>query len=170
MRTLTLKAAARIALVAAGAALASPPAQNGLGAHFRIVSTGTSSVVEIRLQPKAAFDSVRVEAASGVATLTPPCEFAGVSAGARYSCRVNLSARQGAAAMTLNLVGERTVDPDRPRVVEVSHFTLATGSAPVAPAVRSADKSVTRPASQALQTPEQPASGLIFTPAGGTPK
>lgn len=170
MRTLILQAAAVITLIAAGAARASPPQQNSLGAHFRIVSQGTSSVVEVRLQPKASFDSVRVEAASGVASLTPPCAFAGVTPGARFSCRVTLSARQGAASMTLNLVGERTVDPDKPRVVEVRHFTLATAGAAPAPAVRSADKSVTRAESQPLQTPDKPASGLILTPSAGTPK
>ena len=161
--------AAGLAWVAAGVALASPPQQNSLGAQFRVLSQGASSVVEIRLQPKAAFDSVRVEAASGVASVTP-CTFTAVTPGQSYSCQVSVSAQQGAPSLTLNLIGEKAVAADRPGIVEVSHFTLATATAPAAPAALRSDKSAPRTAPTALTAPDQPTPGLILTPPGTTPK
>jgi len=164
-----VKTAAGVALLVTGVALASPPVHNSLGATFRVVSKGATSIIEIRLKPKAPFDSVRVEAASGVGTLAPPCAFSDVVPGGSYSCQVNVSAKQGAASLTLNLVGEKTVDPEKPRIVEVSHFTLATSNVP-APAVRRSDKSAARPASQQFVTPDRPTPGLVLTPPGDAPK
>ena len=61
----------------AGVALASPPMHNSMGARFRVVSRGPTSTIEITLSPRAAFDTVTVEAGSGVASLTP-CAFTAV--------------------------------------------------------------------------------------------
>ena len=171
MRLQTLvTTSAGLALLAAGAAVASPPTHNSLGATFKVVSKGAISTIEIRLSPKAAFDSVRVEAASGIGSLSPACAFSDVVAGGAYSCQVNVSAAEGAGSLTLNVVGERTVDPQRPRVVEVGHFTLATDGAVAAPKLKRSAKSAVRPTSDALLTPDKPAPGAILTPPGAAPK
>ncbi|MGH8133919.1 MAG: hypothetical protein ACRETP_11935 [Steroidobacteraceae bacterium] len=98
---------------------------------------------------------VRIEAASGVGSLTPPCSFTAVVIGGSYVCRVNVSPKAGEASLTVNVVGEKTVDPERPRVVEVNHFTLATPGF-TAPAVKRSSK---------------PTPGLVLTPPPqGAPK
>ena len=71
-----------------------------------------------KLKPKLSFDTVRVEAASGVGSMTPPCSFSAIQVGGSYVCRVDVSHKAGEASLTLNVVGERTTDPANPRVVE----------------------------------------------------
>ncbi len=149
-----LKAAAGISVVLASVALATPPTHNALGATFKVISRGQTSTIEIRLKPRTSFDTVRVEAASGVGSLTPPCSFTAVVVGGSYACQVSVSHRIGEASLTLNVVGEKTVDPERPRLVEVSHFTLAN-AAFVTPAVKRLHK---------------PTPSLILTPAQDTTK
>ena len=141
-----------VSFIAVG--MASPPTPNTLRATFRVVSSGPSSTVEIKLNPTEAFDTVRVEAASGVGTLTPPCSFAAVVAGGSYVCRVSVSNKAGEASLTLNVVGLRTVDPAKPRLVEVSHFTLPN-AAFVSPAVKKSNK---------------PTPGLMSTPGATVQK
>ncbi len=72
----------------------------------------------------------------------------------KHVCRVSVSHKAGEASLTLNVVGEKTVVPEKPRLVEVSHFTLANAGF-VASAVKRLDK---------------PIPGLILTPPQGTPK
>jgi hypothetical protein len=114
------------------AVLADPPQANDLGAVFTVVSTGAISTVEIRLKPRMAFAEVRVEAASGVASITPPCAFAQVEPGGDYVCRVNVTPKPGEGSLTVNVVGERAAEAGKAQVVEVRHFTLATGQAATA--------------------------------------
>jgi hypothetical protein len=68
--------------------------------------------------------------------------------------RVNVSHKAREASLTLNVVGEKMVDPQKPRLVEVSHFTFANAG-------------FVAPGSKRLN---RPASGLILTPLEGTPK
>ena len=123
----TLKHLLAVATALPIALLASPPQPNELGTVFTVIAKGATSTIEITLSPKAAFESVRVEAASGVGSVTPPCAFAKVEAGGSYSCRVNVTPKTGESALTLNVVGEKPAEAGRARVVEVTHFTLATG-------------------------------------------
>jgi hypothetical protein len=136
MRTANvLKAAATLSVALASVGLATPPSLNAMGATFKVISKGQTSTIEIRLRPRTAFDTVRVEAASGVGSLTPPCSFTAVVVGGSYSCQVNVSHKAEASSLTLNVVAERTVDAQTPRLVQVSHFTLANAEY-AAPAVR----------------------------------
>jgi hypothetical protein len=116
------------ALVLPGLALADPPQANDLGAVFTVISKGATPTVEIRLNPQTAFEAVRVEAASGVQSITPPCAFAQVQVGGSYVCRVDVVPKAGESSLTLNVVGEKG-EPGKAKVVEVRHFTLATGQA-----------------------------------------
>ena len=154
MRAQNLLKAAAISVVLASVALATPPTHNALGATFKVISRGPTSIIEIRLKPRTSFDTVRVEAASGVGSLTPPCSFTEVVAGGSYACQVSVSHKTAEASLTLNVVGEKTVDSRKPRLVEVSHFTLAN-AAFVTPAVKRTNK---------------PTPSLILTPAQNTTK
>jgi hypothetical protein len=122
-------AAAALALAVCSGASASPPSDRQLGATFEVLAAGQSVTVEIRLKPRASFDSVRVEAGSGVGSLTPPCAFTNVVPGGSYVCRVNVTHAAGAASLTLNVVGELQpspqTSPGRARIFEVSPFTIA---------------------------------------------
>ena len=134
-RTLSARLVMAAAIVLCGAtAAASPPAHNELGARFTVLSRGSTNVIDIHLAPKSSFDAVRVEAGSGAALITPPCEFTAVAAGGSYDCRVNATHRSGAATLTIKVVGEKTSDPLKPKTFEVSHFTLANGAFVPAPA------------------------------------
>src|SRR6185312_11683719 len=117
--------AAVLALAVCTGAFASPPSHRQLGASFTVLSAGQTVTVEIRLKPRASFDTVRVEAGSGAESLTPPCSFANVVRGGSYVCRVNVTHAPDEASLTLNIVGERQIDPSKPRVFEVRHFTIA---------------------------------------------
>ncbi|HEX4387514.1 MAG TPA: hypothetical protein VH109_02700 [Steroidobacteraceae bacterium] len=128
-RTILTQLLAALSVAVTASAPASPPQPNELGARFTVLSKGATSTIEIRLSPKAAFESVRVEAASGVGSITPPCAFAQVEAGQSYSCRVDVTPKAGESALTLNVVGEKAAEAGHARVVEVRHFTLATGQA-----------------------------------------
>ena len=132
---------------------ADPPQANDLGAVFTVVSSGTTPTVEIRLRPKLAFETVRVEAASGVASIAPPCAFAQVEVGGDYVCRVNVTPKANEASLTLNVVGERAQEAGKARVVEVRHFTLATGQAATAHAAST-----------------KPTPGLTLTPGQSSTK
>jgi hypothetical protein len=149
----TLKHLLAVATALPIALLASPPQPNELGTAFTVIAKGATSTIEITLNPKAAFESVRVEAASGVGSVTPPCAFAKVEAGGSYSCRVNVTPKTGESALTLNVVGEKPAEAGKARVVEVTHFTLATGNAATA-----------HPASRA------PTPGLTLTPGQSSTK
>ena len=147
-----------LALVLLGAAAeASPPAANGLGATFRLVSRGSTNTVEIRLAPSASFESVSVEAASGATALTPPCAFASVVPGGSYVCRVNVTHQSGAASLSLNVVGHSAVGPSHVRVVETSHYTIP-------------NPGYTRPAGSVRRASRPPAPTLLLTPPGAAAK
>ncbi len=133
MRAQNFVIVANLSVVLASVAWASPPTHNAMGATFKVISKGQTSTIEITLNPRASFDTIRVEAASGVESLTPPCSFTTVVVGGSYSCEVSVSQMRGEASLTLNVVGEKTLDSERPRLVEVSHFTLANAGY-VAPA------------------------------------
>jgi len=111
-----------------GTALASPSTPNSLGTVFAVVSKGPTSTIEITLHPTAPFDSVKVEAGSGVATLTPPCAFSRVATGGNYVCRVNVTQAAQDASLSLNVIGQRIADPAKPPIVEISHFTISNDS------------------------------------------
>ncbi len=116
-------AAGMLALIA-GTVSATPPSHTSLGATFKIVSEGRDNIIEIRLRPTASFDTVDVEAGSGVQSFTPPCAFSAVEAGGAYSCQVSVAAKRKHPSFTLNVIGTKAVDPEKPRIVEVHHFTV----------------------------------------------
>jgi hypothetical protein len=153
-----LIAATGMSIFLASVAWATPPTHNAMGATLKVISKGQTSTIEIRLKPRTSFDTVRVEAASGVGSLTPPCSFTAVVVGGSYACQVSVSHKTGEASLTLNVVGEKTVDPERPRLVEVSHFTLANPGF-VATTTNHLEK-----------RPSKPAPSLTLTPPQGTPK
>ena len=107
---------------------ASQPTRNSVGASFSVVSLSSTSTVEIRLRPKAAFDTVTVEAGSGVASLNPPCSFHSVVPDGSYACRVDVTHKASDASLTINVVARVTGDPARPARIEISHFTLANST------------------------------------------
>ena len=146
--------AAALAFAVCSGASASPPTHRQLGASFKILSAGRTVTVEIRLEPRASFDTVHVEAGSGVESLSPPCSFTSVVRGGSYVCRVNVTHVSDQASLTLNVVGERRVDPTKPRVFEVSHFTIPNPEF-VAPAQKRSSR---------------PTPGLKLTPPESTPK
>ena len=119
-------AAAMTAALAMGTASASVPMSNDLGVHFRVLSSGPTASVEIRVTPRRDFDSVSVEAASGVASLTPSCGFTSlpVVAGGSYVCRVDVTGKPSEAAMTLNVIGRRAVPGGTVPVIEMHHLSV----------------------------------------------
>jgi len=119
-------AAALSVALALGEAHASVPTSNELGVQFKVLKSGPTITVEIRLTPRRDFDSVTVEAASGVATLTPPCAFKNVTAtgGGPYVCRVAVTGKASEAAMTLNVVARRAVPGGTVPVMDMHHFSI----------------------------------------------
>jgi len=119
-------AAALSVALALGVAHGSVPTSNELGVHFKVVKSGPTTTVEIRMTPRRDFDSVTVEAASGVASLTPPCGFKNVTAAAAtpYVCRVDVTGKSMEAAMTLNVVARRAVPGGTVPVMEMHHFSI----------------------------------------------
>ena len=113
-----------LAIITTTSAFASPPSRNNLGAKFTVLSKGVSSTVQITLRPKTSFDTVTVEAGSGATGITPPCTFADVVRGGTYECSVQVTQKASEASLTLNVVGQRVVNTAKPKLVEVSHFTL----------------------------------------------
>jgi hypothetical protein len=113
-------------LLAIGAASASVPTSNELGVHFKVLRTGATATIEVRLSPRSNFDSVAIEAASGVASLTSSCAFtnAKVVAGASYVCQVDLTGAPSEAAMTLNVIARRSVPGGTLPVMEVHHLSV----------------------------------------------
>ncbi len=116
------------ALLISRAGFATPLLDAHLGASFEVLSRGPTTSIEITLKPTTEFGKITVEAASGVATFSPPCSFSAVAAGAAYSCVVEVIGTSGDAAFTINIVGERPGAAGAPLVVEVSHFTLQNPS------------------------------------------
>jgi hypothetical protein len=111
-----------------GSALASTPTVNDLGFGYKIMSLRPTTTVEIRLKPTRSFDTVTVEAASGVASLTPSCGFSGVVAGGSYVCRVDVAGKPADAAMTLSIVASRAEPGGAVPQTEIHHLTLANSS------------------------------------------
>ena len=114
------------ALLAVGGAGASVPTSNELGVRFKVLRAGTTASIEIRLTPRRDFESVSVEAASGVESLTHSCTFsnAKVAAGGSYVCEVPLTGMPSEAAMTLNVIARRTVPGGTVPVMEVHHLSV----------------------------------------------
>jgi hypothetical protein len=126
-------ACARIGIAVAltvGTAIASLPESNQLGVRFKILRAGSPATIEIRLTPHRNFDSVSIEAASGVATLTPTCVFSSVAivAGGSYICRVDIVGKRSDAAMTLNVVARRASPGSTVPVTEVHHLSVKNSS------------------------------------------
>jgi len=99
-----------------------------LGASYEVLSRGPTTSIEITLKPTIEFGTVTVEAASGVATLSPPCSFRAVLPGSSYSCVVEVTGTSSDAAFTINVVGQRSSTAGAPLVAEVSHFTMLNPS------------------------------------------
>ena len=119
-----LAAATTLAVLCGASAGASPPTRNELGARFALVTHGSAKVIDIRLLPTTAFDTVHVEAGSGAASVAPACVFTSVSAGTAYHCQVTAVHQGGVATLSIKVVGEKAPDPDKPKVFEISHFTV----------------------------------------------
>jgi hypothetical protein len=113
-------------LLATSAAMASVPNSNQLGVKFKVLKAGPNVTVEIRMMPRRDFDSVTVEAASGVAALTTTCAFTNVAvaAGGTYVCQVNFTGKPTAAAMTFNVIAHREVPGGGVPVMEVHHLSV----------------------------------------------
>ncbi len=112
--------------LAIGAASASVPTSNELGVRFKVLRSGATATIEIRMTPRRDFDAVAVEAASGVASLTPSCAFTNVKvvAGGSYVCKVDITGLPTEAAMTLNVIARRSVPGGTVPVMEVHHLSL----------------------------------------------
>jgi hypothetical protein len=112
--------------LAVGTAGASVPTSNELGVRFKVLKTGSTATIEIRITPRREFDSVAVEAASGVASLNPSCAFSNVTAvaGGSYVCTVDVTGDPSAAAMTINVVARRTIAGYKVPVTEVHHLSV----------------------------------------------
>jgi hypothetical protein len=113
-------------MLSVGTALASVPTSDELAIRFKVLKSGPTSTVEIRISPRSDFDSVAVEAASGVASMTPPCAFTKgkVTAGESYVCRMELAGKPSDAAMTINVIARRTVPGGLLPVLEVHHLSV----------------------------------------------
>jgi hypothetical protein len=113
-------------LLVSAAASASVPSSNELGVRFKVLRNGATVSVEIRLTPRRDFDSVAVEAGSGVASLAPSCAFTnvGVGVGGSYVCQLDVTGKPSAAAMTLNVIARRAVPGGTVPVMEVHHLSL----------------------------------------------
>jgi hypothetical protein len=116
-----------------GSAMASTATHNQLGYAHKIVNSGTTMTVEIRLKPKRSFDTVSVQAGSGVASISPECAFTGLAAGGSYVCRIDVTGKSTDAAMTVNIVAESRPAPNALVETEVHHLTM-TNSGFVRPA------------------------------------
>ena len=114
--------------LAIGTASASVPVSNELGIRFKVITPGPTATVEIRLKPRREFDSVRIEAASGVASLTPPCTFANVVPGGSYGCRVEVAGLPSEPAMTLNVVASHTSPGGGLPETEIHHLSVKNAS------------------------------------------
>ncbi len=115
-----------VMMLSISAALASVPTSNELGIRFKVLRTAPTAMVEIRIAPRRAFDSVVVEPAGGVASITPSCAFSAgqVAAGKSYLCRVELEGKPSEAAMTINVVARRSSSDGGVPVMEVHHLTV----------------------------------------------
>jgi hypothetical protein len=114
--------------LAVGAAFASPPTINELGFSYTIVARGPTMTVDIRLKPTRSFDTVKVEAASGVASLTSTCGFSSVAAGGSYVCRVDVAGKPSDAAMTINIVAQQALPGGPIPHTEIQHLSLTNTS------------------------------------------
>ena len=114
--------------LAIGATSASVPTSNEVGVRFKVITPGPTVVVEIRLTPRRSFDTVSVEAASGVASLAPPCAFTHVVAGGSYVCRVDLTGKPSDPAMTLNVVAQSVSPGGGLPETEIHHLSVRNAS------------------------------------------
>lgn len=114
-----------LSILLAGSATASTATRNQLGYAHKIINSGATMTVEIRLKPKRSFDTVSVEAGSGVASLSPDCSFTGLTAGGSYVCRFDVTGKSTDAAMTINIVAESRPTPHALVETEVHHLTLS---------------------------------------------
>ena len=112
--------------LAIGTVSASVPTSDELGVRFKVLKSGPTATVEIRMTPRRDFDSVIVEAASGVASLTPTCGFSNVAvvAGGSYVCRVDVTGKPSDAAMTLNVVARRSGPVVGLPEIEMHHLSI----------------------------------------------
>ena len=117
-----------LGVVVAATAWATPPSRNSVGVTFNVVSLSTTSTVEIRLKPKAAFEVVSVEGGSGVLSMNSSCSFRSVVPGGSYVCRVDVTQKPSEASQTISVVARNSADPGKPAVVEVNHLTLLNAS------------------------------------------
>lgn len=115
-------------MLTVGSAMASPPTHNQLGYAYKILNSGAAMTVEITLKPKRSFDSVAVQAGSGVASISPDCSFAGVTEGGSYVCRFEVTGKPTDAAMTVNIVAQSTPAPHALLHAEVHHLTLTNSA------------------------------------------
>ncbi len=108
-------------------ASASVPISNELGLGMKVLSTGATTTVELRLHPKRNFDSVVVEAASGVVSLSSSCPLAhaGVVAGRSYTCRVDIAGKSSEAAMTINVIARRSIPGGVVPETEVHNLSIS---------------------------------------------
>jgi hypothetical protein len=112
-----------LALTLAASATASPPHHDDLGLSYRVISVNPLSV-EITLRPKGLFDSVAVEAASGVESLAPACAFSAVTEGGTYSCRFEVTGNSGDAAVTVNVAAQLLPSAGAQPLLEIHHLTF----------------------------------------------
>ena len=119
--------AALLLLTGCGIAGASPPTRNELGFHYKVI-VATPPEIEIRLQPRRDFDAVSLEAASGVASVSPPCTFSNLVAGTSYVCRVEIAGAASEPAMTLNVIARRAGMAAGLPITEIHHLTLRNAS------------------------------------------
>lgn len=134
--------AAAFVLLAIGTASATVPTANDLGFRYKIVTSGPMTAIEIRLKPHRSFDAVSVEAASGVASLSPPCAFSVLVAGGSYVCRVDVTGKPSDAAMTLNVVARRANPGSALPSTEIHHVSVKNASFVPSAATKAASKHV----------------------------
>ena len=120
-------AAASLSIVI-GTASASVPTSNELGVRFTVITSGPPATVEIRLTPRQSFDTVDIEAASGVASLAPPCAFSNVVAGGSYVCRVDVTGKPSDPAMTINVVAQHARSGNGLPETEIHHLSVKNKS------------------------------------------
>ena len=114
--------------LASGVVSASVATSNELGVEFKVVTSGPTATVEINLRPRRDFDSVSVEGASGVASLTPSCGFSNIVVGGSYVCRVDVTGKPSDAAMTMNVVARHAMPGGGVPETEIHHFSIKNTS------------------------------------------
>jgi len=114
---------ALLALAFGAGAAASPPSHDELGFSHKVISASPLTV-EITLRPKRLFDSVAVEAGSGVAAVAPGCAFSAVTEGGIYVCRFELTGNSADPAMTVNIIAQHLPAANAQALLEIHHLTF----------------------------------------------